>query len=34
MIIAINKYGIIKGTFMGLKRLSRCRIPNGGFDYP
>ena len=34
MIIAINKYGVIKGINLGLKRLFRCHIPNGGYDYP
>jgi len=34
MIIAINKYGLIKGINTGIKRIMRCRIPNGGYDYP
>jgi putative membrane protein insertion efficiency factor len=34
MIMAIIKYGTIKGIYLGLKRLFRCRIPNGGYDYP
>ena len=34
MIIAINKYGVLKGFFLGLKRIIRCRIPNSGYDYP
>ncbi|MDR1337430.1 MAG: membrane protein insertion efficiency factor YidD [Rickettsiales bacterium] len=29
---AIEKYGFICGTWMGLKRMSRCR-PGGGFGY-
>lgn len=34
MILAINKYGTIKGTYKGIKRLLRCHSPNGGIDYP
>lgn len=30
--IAIEKYGAVRGVFMGLKRISRCR-PHGGFGY-
>ena len=29
---AIEKYGPIRGTWMGIKRISRCR-PGGGFGY-
>lgn len=29
---AIEKYGIIRGTYMGFKRILRCR-PGGGFGY-
>lgn len=29
---AICKYGLFRGTFMGLKRISRCR-PGGGCGY-
>lgn len=29
---AIEKYGTIRGTWMGIKRISRCR-PGGGFGY-
>lgn len=29
---AIEKYGIIRGTYMGIKRICRCR-PGGGFGY-
>lgn len=29
---SIIKYGTFRGTFMGLKRISRCR-PGGGFGY-
>jgi len=34
MILAIEKNGIIKGIAFGLRRLFRCRYPNGGIDYP
>ena len=34
MVMAINKYGLIKGFIKGLKRISRCKPPNGGIDYP
>lgn len=33
-IIAIQKYGIIIGVTMAIKRVLRCRPPNGGIDYP
>jgi len=29
---SIQKYGLIKGTWLGLKRISRCR-PGGGCGY-
>ena len=29
---AIEKYGLVRGTFMGMKRISRCR-PGGGCGY-
>lgn len=31
---AILKYGVISGTFRGIKRICRCRYPNGGIDEP
>jgi len=34
MIIAIRKYGVIKGIDLGIQRLKRCHVPNGGYDYP
>lgn len=34
MILAVKKYGAIKGVYMGLKRIFRCHAPNGGEDYP
>ncbi len=33
MILAIQKYGLIRGVFKGIKRLFRCHPP-GGVDYP
>lgn len=30
--IAIEKYGFIRGVWMGIKRISRCR-PGGGCGY-
>lgn len=29
---AIEKHGVVRGVYMGLKRISRCR-PGGGFGY-
>lgn len=34
MILAIHKYGWIKGVQMGINRLGRCKYPYGGEDYP
>ncbi len=34
MILAVQKYGAIKGTIKGFDRLSRCHLPNGGIDEP
>ncbi len=34
MILSLNKYGVWKGLSKGLGRLKRCKIPNGGIDYP
>ena len=34
MIMAIKKYGIIRGVIKGIKRIRRCVPPNGGVDYP
>lgn len=34
MILAVNKYGLIRGVIKGVRRLLRCHPPNGGKDYP
>lgn len=34
MILAVNKYGFIRGVYKGIRRLFRCHPPNGGIDYP
>lgn len=34
MILAIEKYGLIKGIQRGIERLKRCNIDGGGFDFP
>lgn len=34
MLLAIEKYGLIKGVFKGIKRLLKCHQPNGGIDNP
>lgn len=34
MKIAVKKYGAFKGFIKGIKRISRCRYPNGGTDEP
>ena len=34
MIMAINKYGLFIGVIKGINRISRCKPPNGGTDYP
>lgn len=34
MILSIKKYGFIIGIIKGIKRLNRCKYPNGGVDYP
>ncbi|MFF2014639.1 membrane protein insertion efficiency factor YidD [Paenibacillus sp. NPDC058177] len=33
MIQAIEKYGAIKGVILGIKRLRKCNISGGGYDY-
>ena len=34
MKISVNKYGVCKGFVKGIKRIIRCRYPNGGVDEP
>ena len=34
MILAIEKYGLVKGLIKGINRLKRCNINNGGYDFP
>lgn len=34
MILAIEKYGLIKGIQKGIEHLNRCNIDGGGFDFP
>ena len=34
MILAIEKYGVLKGLRIGNDRLRRCKIGNGGYDFP
>ena len=34
MILAIEKYGVIRGIYKGIRRMGRCHSPNGGEDYP
>jgi len=34
MILAIEKYGLLKGVKKGINRLKRCNVNDGGFDYP
>jgi len=34
MILAVEKYGAIKGVIKGIRRILRCKPPNGGVDYP
>ncbi len=34
MIIAVQKYGLIRGFIKGIRRIIRCKPPNGGTDLP
>lgn len=34
MIMAIQKYGLLKGTRKGIARLKRCNPSSGGYDLP
>ncbi len=33
-ILALEKFGVIKGVYAAAHRILRCRRPNGGVDYP
>nr|DAJ56311.1 MAG TPA: hemolytic domain protein [Bacteriophage sp.] len=33
-ILALRKYGFLRGWKMAFNRLKRCKYPNGGDDYP
>lgn len=34
MILSIKKYGLYKGVKKGIHRLKRCKVGDGGYDYP
>lgn len=34
MLLAVEKYGFLRGVWKGINRLLRCHPPNGGVDYP
>lgn len=34
MIMAIYKFGLFIGVIKGIRRILRCKPPNGGVDYP
>lgn len=34
MLLSVEKYGFFRGVWNGLRRIIRCRAPNGGIDYP
>lgn len=34
MILSLQKYGLRKGLLKGGRRLKRCNINNGGYDFP
>ena len=33
-ILALHKYGFIKGWLKSFKRIINCKQPNGGINYP
>lgn len=33
-ILALRKYGFLRGWKMAFNRLKRCKYPNGGVDHP
>lgn len=34
MLLSLEKYGVLKGLKMGIRRLKRCKVGNGGYDFP
>lgn len=34
MIMAVRKYGALRGVRKGIRRLRRCNLDGGGYDYP
>lgn len=34
MILSLQKYGLCKGLAKGIRRLKRCNVDDGGFDFP
>lgn len=34
MLMCLQKYGLISGLKKGIKRLKRCNVSDGGYDYP
>lgn len=34
MILSLKKYGAWKGFSFGIKRIKRCKVGNGGYDFP
>lgn len=34
MILSVEKYGVLRGVYRGIRRLLRCHPPNGGRDEP
>jgi uncharacterized protein len=33
-LLALDKYGSIRGVYKGFDRICRCKYPQGGIDYP
>ena len=31
-LIAVDRFGVMRGLVLALKRLLRCRLPHGGYD--
>ncbi|MEI6259732.1 MAG: membrane protein insertion efficiency factor YidD [Deltaproteobacteria bacterium] len=34
MILSLRRYGLFCGAMRGIYRVFRCRVPNGGVDFP